>query len=265
MQFDVLTLFPEMFDILNESIIGRAKEKGLINVNLINIRDFSKNKHKKVDDTPYGGGAGMVIQPDVVYDAYKSVIKNNDKSGLDEKSKKTRVIYMSPQGKKLDQQKVEELSKQKNLILLCGHYEGIDQRVLDTIVDEEISIGDYVLTGGELPAMVLIDSVSRYVEGVLKDGSTTEESFSQGLLEYPQYTRPEIFEEQQVPEVLLSGNHQMIDKWRREQSLKRTLEKRPDLLEKVDLSDEDKKILEKIKNDVPNKVGTAQIKEGGKF
>jgi tRNA (guanine37-N1)-methyltransferase len=247
MQFDVLTLFPEMFDILNESIIGRAKEKGLINVNLINIRDFSKNKHKKVDDTPYGGGAGMVIQPDVVYDAYKSVIKNNDKSGLDEKSKKTKVIYMSPQGKKLDQQKVEELSKQEHLILLCGHYEGIDQRVLDTIVDEEISIGDYVLTGGELPAMVLIDSVSRYVEGVLKDDSTTEESFSQGLLEYPQYTRPEVFEEQQVPEVLRSGNHQMIDKWRREQSLKRTLEKRPDLLEKVDLSDEDKKILEKIR------------------
>ena len=246
MQFDVLTLFPEMFDILNESIIGRAKEKGLINVNLINIRDFSKNKHKKVDDTPYGGGAGMVIQPDVVYDAYKSVIKNNDKSGLDEKSKKTKVIYMSPQGKKLDQQKVEELSKQEHLILLCGHYEGIDQRVLDTIVDEEISIGDYVLTGGELPAMVLIDSVSRYVEGVLKDGSTTEESFSQGLLEYPQYTRPEVFEGQQVPEVLRSGNHQMIDKWRREQSLKRTLEKRPDLLENVDLSDEDKKILEKI-------------------
>ena len=265
MQFDVLTLFPEMFDILNESIIGRAKEKGLINVNLINIRDFSKNKHKKVDDTPYGGGAGMVIQPDVVYDAYKSVIKNNDKSGLDEKSKRTKVIYMSPQGKKLDQQKVEELSKQEHLILLCGHYEGIDQRVLDTIVDEEISIGDYVLTGGELPAMVLIDSVSRYVEGVLKDDSTTEESFSQGLLEYPQYTRPEVFEEKQVPEVLRSGNHQMIDKWRREQSLKRTLEKRPDLLEKVDLSDEDKKILEKIKNDVPNKVGTAQIKEGGKF
>lgn len=252
MQFDVLTLFPEMFDILNESIIGRAKEKGLINVNLINIRDFSKNKHKKVDDTPYGGGAGMVIQPDVVYDAYKSIIKN------DEEFEKTRVIYMSPQGKKLNQQKVEELSKQEHLILLCGHYEGIDQRVLDTIVDEEISIGDYVLTGGELPAMVLIDSVSRYVEGVLKDGSTTEESFSQGLLEYPQYTRPEVFEDQQVPEVLRSGNHQMIDKWRREQSLKKTLEKRPDLLKKVDLSDEDKNILEKIKNDVPNQVGTAQ-------
>ena len=241
-----------MFDILNESIIGRAKEKRLINVNLINIRDFSKNKHKKVDDTPYGGGAGMVIQPDVVYDAYKTVVKNN------EKSEKTKVIYMSPQGEKLDQQKVEELSKQEHLILLCGHYEGIDQRVLDTIVDEEISIGDYVLTGGELPAMVLIDSVSRYVDGVLKEGSTTEESFSQGLLEYPQYTRPEVFEDQQVPEVLRSGNHQMIDKWRREQSLKRTLERRPDLLEEVDLSDEDKNILEKIKNDVPNQVGTAQ-------
>ena len=242
MKFDVLTLFPEMFTILNESIIGKAKEKGLINVNLINIRDFSKNKHKKVDDTPYGGGAGMVIQPDVVYDAYKSVIENT------EKSEKTRVIYMSPQGKKLDQKKVEELSKQEHLILLCGHYEGIDQRVLDTIVDEEISIGDYVLTGGELPAMVLIDSVSRYVDGVLKDGSTTEESFSQGLLEYPQYTRPEIFEGQQVPEILLSGNHQMIDNWRREQSLKRTFEKRPDLLEKLELSDEDKKVLEEIKN-----------------
>lgn len=272
MQFDVLTLFPEMFNILNESIIGRAKEKGLINVNLINIRDFSKNKHKKVDDTPYGGGAGMVIQPDVVYDAYKSVISNiedvrnvtNSKKIENtenvEKSAKTRVIYMSPQGKKLDQKKVEELSKQEHLILLCGHYEGIDQRVLDSIVDEEISIGDYVLTGGELPAMVLIDSVSRYVEGVLKDGSTTEESFSQGLLEYPQYTRPEVFEGQQVPEVLRSGNHQMIDKWRREQSLKRTLEKRPDLLEKVDLSDEDKKILEKNRNDVPNQVGTAHKK-----
>jgi tRNA (guanine37-N1)-methyltransferase len=272
MQFDVLTLFPEMFNILNESIIGRAKEKGLINVNLINIRDFSKNKHKKVDDTPYGGGAGMVIQPDVVYDAYKSVISNikdvmnvtNSKKIEStenvEKLTRTRVIYMSPQGKKLDQQKVEELSKQEHLILLCGHYEGIDQRVLDSIVDEEISIGDYVLTGGELPAMVLIDSVSRYVEGVLKDGSTIEESFSQGLLEYPQYTRPEVFEGQQVPEVLRSGNHQMIDKWRREQSLKRTLEKRPDLLEKVELSDEDKKILEKNRNDVPNQVGTAHKK-----
>ena len=244
MRFDVLTLFPEMFEVLNQSIIGRAKEKGLINVNLINIRDFSKNKHKKVDDTPYGGGAGMVMQPDVVYDAYKSV-----------KDEKAKVIYMSPQGKKLNQKKVEELSKQEHLILLCGHYEGIDQRVLDKIVDEEISIGDYVLTGGEIPAMVLIDSVSRYVEGVLKDDSIKEESFSQGLLEYPQYTRPEVFEGQQVPEILLSGHHENIDKWRRKQSLKITLNKRPELLEKVELSYEDKKILEEIKkyNDVPNK------------
>ena len=245
MQFDVLTLFPEMFEPLNKSIIGRAKEKGLININLINIRDFSKNKHKKVDDTPYGGGAGMVMMPDVVYDAYKSL-----------NSKDAKVIYMSPQGQKLNQKKVVELSKEKHIILLCGHYEGIDQRVIDEIVDEEISIGDYVLTGGELPAMIVIDSVSRYIEGVLKDDSTKEESFSEGLLEYPQYTRPEVFNGKQVPEVLLSGHHEMIDKWRREQSLKRTLDKRPDLLEKVNLSDEDKKILEKI-DDVPNKVGTA--------
>lgn len=238
MQFDVLTLFPEMFEVLNESIIGRAKEKGLININLINIRKFSKDKHKKVDDTPYGGGAGMVIQPDVVYDAYKSV-----------KDEKAKVIYMSPQGKKLDQKKVEELSKQEHLILLCGHYEGIDQRVLEKIVDEEISIGDYVLTGGELPAMVLIDSVSRYVGGVLKDDSTKEESFSQGLLEYPQYTRPEIFEGQRVPEVLLSGHHENIDKWRKKQSLKITLNKRSDLLEKIVLSKEDEALLNEIESE----------------
>lgn len=238
MQFDVLTLFPEMFKVLDESIIGKAKEKELININLINIRDFSKNKHKKVDDTPYGGGAGMVMQADVVYDAYKSV-----------KDEKAKVIYMSPQGKKLDQKKVEELSKQEHLILLCGHYEGIDQRVIDKIVDEEISIGDYVLTGGELPAMVLIDSVSRYIEGVLKNDSIKEESFAQGLLEYPQYTRPEVFEGQQVPEVLLSGHHKNIDKWRREQSLKITLSKRPDLLEKIELSDEDKLLLKEIETE----------------
>ena len=234
MQFDVLTLFPEMFEPLNKSIIGRAKEKGLININLINIRDFSKNKHKKVDDTPYGGGAGMVMMPDVVYDAYKS---------LD--SKDTKVIYMSPQGQKLNQKKVVELSKEKHIILLCGHYEGIDQRVIDEIVDEEISIGDYVLTGGELPAMIVIDSVSRYIEGVLKDDSTKEESFSEGLLEYPQYTRPEVFNGKQVPEVLLSGHHENIDKWRREQSLINTKKKRPDLLENIELSEKDKRILEK--------------------
>ena len=240
MQFNVLTLFPEMFMSLQESIIGKATEKGIIDINLINIRDFSKNKHKKVDDTPYGGGAGMVMMPDVVYDAYNSIIANS-------KSKeKIRTIYMSPQGKKLDQKKVEELSKEKQIIILCGHYEGIDQRVIDEIVDEEISIGDYVLTGGELPAMVLIDSVSRYVQGVLKEDSTKEESFSQGLLEYPQYTRPEIFKGKQVPEILLTGHHKNIEKWRREQSLINTLLKRPELLEKVELSEEDKNILRKL-------------------
>ena len=193
MKINILTLFPEMFKPLEQSILGKAQEKGIIEINIVNIRDFSKDKHKKVDDTPYGGGAGMVMKPDVVYDAFKS---------LDTKCAKT--IYLTPQGKTLNQEKVRELSKEENLILLCGHYEGIDQRVLDEIIDEEISIGDYVLTGGELPAMVLIDSVCRYVDGVLSQESTMEESFSNGLLEYPQYTRPEIFLDHKVPEVLLS-------------------------------------------------------------
>ena len=221
MKFDVLTLFPEMFEPLNSSIIGRAKEKNLIEINLINIRDFSKDKHKKVDDTPYGGGAGMVMMPDVVYDAYKSV-----------EDKNAKVIYMSPQGKKLTQKKVEELAKQEHLIILCGHYEGIDQRVIDKIVDEEISIGDYVLTGGEIPAMVLIDSVSRYNSGVIAEESREEESFANGLLEYPQYTRPEVFEGIKVPEILLSGHHANIEKWRKEKALEITKLKRPDLLKK---------------------------------
>ena len=220
MKFDILTLFPEMFEPVKQSIIGRATEKELLEINLINIRDFSKDKHKKVDDTPYGGGAGMVMMPDVVYDAYNSIL---DKE-------KAKVIYLSPQGKVLNQKKVVELSKQEHIILLCGHYEGIDQRVLDEIVDEEISIGDYVLTGGELPAMVLVDSVSRYVEGVLKEDSTKEESFTNNLLEYPQYTRPEVFHEKSVPEVLLSGHHENIKKWREEKSIEITKKKRPDLL-----------------------------------
>ncbi len=219
MKFDVLTLFPEMFEAIKQSIIGKAIEKNIIDINLVNIRDFSKDKHNKVDDTPYGGGAGMVIRPDVVYDAYNSV-----------KSEDAKVIYLSPQGKVLNQNKVKELSKEKHLILLCGHYEGIDQRVIDEIVDEEISIGDYVLTGGELPSMVLIDSISRYVEGVLNKESIIEESFSENLLEYPQYTRPEIFLEKKVPEVLLSGHHENIRKWRKERSLEITKLKRPDLL-----------------------------------
>lgn len=219
MKFDVLTLFPEMFEPLKQSIIGKAVEKKLIDIHLVNIRDFSKDKHKKVDDTPYGGGAGMVMRPDVVYEAYQSV-----------KQDQAKVIYMSPQGKKLDQQMVERLSKESHLIILCGHYEGIDQRVLDEIVEEEISIGDYVLTGGEIPAMVLIDSVSRYVEGVIKQDSIQEESFSNGLLEYPQYTRPEMFQGKAVPEILLSGHHKNIEKWRKERSLEITKKKRPDLL-----------------------------------
>ena len=235
MKFDILTLFPEMFKPLYESIIGKAIKKGIIDINIIDIRDFSKDKHKKVDDTPYGGGAGMVIRPDVVYDAYTSIKKDNAK-----------VIYLSPQGKVLDQKKVENLSKEKHIILLCGHYEGIDQRVLDEIVDEEISIGDYVLTGGEIPAMVLIDSVARNIERVISKESTSEETFSNGLLEYPQYTRPEIFKDKQVPEILLSGHHENINKWRRNESIKNTYLKRKDLLEKVNLSKDDVKYLEKL-------------------
>ena len=238
MKFDILTLFPEMFEALNESIIGRAKEKGIIEINVINIRDFSKDKHKKVDDTVYGGGAGMLIRPDVVMDSYESV-----------KSEKSKVIYLSPQGKKLTQEMVVNFAKnEEHLILLCGHYEGIDQRVLDDIVDEEISIGDYVLTGGELPAMVLVDSISRYLEGVITEESTDEESFSNGLLEYPQYTRPEVFNDVKVPEALLSGHHENIKKWRRQKSLEITLEKRPDLIENANLSEEDKKYIENLKN-----------------
>lgn len=237
MKFDVLTLFPEMFETVKQSILGRAEENKLIEVNLINIRDFSENKHKKVDDTPYGGGAGMVMQADVIYNAYKSIKKTNAK-----------VIYMSPQGQVLNQKKVEGLSKEEHLIILCGHYEGVDQRILDKIVDEEISIGNYVLTGGELPAMVLIDSVSRYVDGVLSDGSTSEESFSQGILEYPQYTRPETFEGVKVPEILQSGHHENINKWRRYQALKNTYYKRPELLENVELSEKDKEYLDEIKS-----------------
>ena len=191
MKIDVLTLFPESFEPIKQSIIGRAIEKEKIDINLINIRDFSKDKHKKVDDTPYGGGAGMVIRPDVVYDSYKSVYEEGAK-----------VIYLTPQGKTLNQEKVQALSNEKHLILICGHYEGIDQRVIDEISPEEISIGDYVLTGGELPAMVLIDSVSRYVDGVLNKESIKEESFTNKLLEYPQYTSPEVFLNRRVPDVL---------------------------------------------------------------
>ena len=197
MRIDILTLFPESFEPIKQSIVGRAVENKKIDINLINIRNFSKDKHKKVDDTPYGGGAGMVMKPDVVYDSYKSVYEPEAK-----------VIYLTPQGKTLNQKKVQELSDNEHLILICGHYEGIDQRVIDEIAPEEISIGDYVLTGGELPAMVLIDAVSRYVDGVLNRESLQEESFTNNLLEYPQYTRPEEFLGRKVPEVLMSRQSQ---------------------------------------------------------
>ncbi len=225
MKFDVLTLFPETFDqVMKESIMGRAQEKGLIEVNAINIRNYTKDKHRKVDDYPFGGGNGMVMMCQPVFDAYRAVTE-----GLEVKPK---VIYMSPQGSVLTQKIAVELSKEEHIILLCGHYEGIDERIIDELVDEEISIGDYVLTGGELPAMVLIDCVSRLIPGVLSnEGSFSDESHFNGLLEYPQYTRPSEYEGRQVPEILLSGHHANIQKWRAQQSLERTCRKRPDLYE----------------------------------
>ena len=222
MRFDVLTLFPEMFAPVEQSIIGRAEKNNLIELNLINFREFSKDKQKHVDDCPYGGGAGMVIKPDVIYDAYRSIVDKLDY--------KPKLIYLTPQGKVFNQKMARELANEKHLILLCGHYEGIDQRVLDKVVDEEISIGDYVLTGGELPAMVLIDAISRNIDGVLDDESLVDESFNNDLLEYPQYTRPEVFMGERVPEVLLSGHHTNIERWRREKSLEITKKKRPDLI-----------------------------------
>ena len=220
MRIDVLTLFPDMFSPLRDSILERASKKGLLDIDIINIRDFSLDSHKKCDDYPYGGGAGMVMTAQPLYDAVMSV-----------KTENSKVIYLSPKGKKLDSALVNELSNNTHLILVCGHYEGVDQRFLDLCVDEEVSIGDYVLTGGELPAMVLVDAVSRYVEGVINEESLMEESFNNNLLEYPQYTRPQSFHGLNVPEVLLSGNHKEIAKWRLEQSINITKQKRPDLLE----------------------------------
>lgn len=221
----VMTLFPDMImNGLNTSITGRAKEKGIINFEAVNIRDFTKEKHGHVDDYPYGGGAGMVMQAQPIYDAYKYI---EGKTGGS-----TRVIYMTPQGKVFNQQMAKELSCEENIIFLCGHYEGVDERVLEMIVTDNVSIGDYVLTGGELPAMVMIDTISRLVPGVLNnDSSAMDESFSENLLEYPQYTRPEEFMGKKVPEVLLSGHHANIAAWRKEQSLVRTRSRRPDLLE----------------------------------
>ena len=236
MKFSVLTLFPEMLEALGESIVGRAIKSGIISTEYINIRDYSTDKHKRVDDYPYGAGGGMVMQPQPIYDAYKSVAGD----------KKPHVIYMSPQGKTLTQERAKELSKLEHIVIICGHYEGVDERIIEEIVDEEISIGDYVLTGGELPAMVLVDCVSRMIEGVLDSAETaSEESHYNGLLEYPQYTRPSEFMGKSVPEILLSGHHANIKKWRREQSILRTLLKRPDLIKNADVTEKE---IENVKN-----------------
>ena len=233
MKINILTLFPEMFDIFNHSIVGKAREKNLISIEATNIRDYTLNKHKKVDDYPYGGGAGMVMSAQPVVDSIRAVKKNN----------KGKVIFLGPRGKTFDQKMAEELSKEDELIFLCGHYEGIDQRAFKE-VDMEISLGDFVLTGGEMAAILVIDSILRLVPGVLnKEESHQDESFSDGLLEYPQYTRPEIFEDERVPDVLLSGHHENIRKWRRLQSLLVTKERRSDLFKKITLSKEDIKLL----------------------
>ena len=232
MRFSVMTLFPEMIESsMNSSITGRALENNLISLDVYNIRDYSLDKHKKVDDYPYGGGAGMLMFPQPIYDCYKAIeerINAGDSSG-----KKPRVIYLSPKGKIFNQAMAKELSQEDDLIFLCGHYEGIDQRVLDTIVTDEVSIGDYVLTGGELPALVMMDTISRLVPGVLNnEESSQDESHSAGLLEYPQYTRPAEWMGRKVPDVLVSGNHALIAKWRMEQSLEVTKNNRPDMYEK---------------------------------
>ena len=220
MKITILTLFPEMFEPLKQSIIGRACDEGKLSIEIVNIRDYSQDKHLKCDDYPFGGGAGMVMMPQPIASCIEAV----------DPCHKALRLFTSPKGQTLSQSKVAQLSSKENILILCGHYEGVDQRVLDAYIDEEISIGDYVLTGGELPAMVICDCVARYVDGVISSASLIDESFSDGLLEYPQYTRPAIFRGVSVPEVLLSGNHAMIDKWRREQSLKITAERRPDLL-----------------------------------
>lgn len=237
MKISVLTLFPEMFaSVLNSSIMGRAIESGSVSVELVNIRDFSASKHKNADDTPFGGGAGMVMMPQPVFDAMEQI-------GEPEAWR----VYLSPKGHALDDRKARELVQQKHLVLLCGHYEGMDQRVIDHCIDEEISIGDYVLTGGELAAMVVMDAAIRFVPGVLGcDESAHADSFSDGLLEYPQYTRPADFRGMPVPEVLLNGNHAHINRWRRKQQLLLTKERRPELFERAQLTKEDKKLLNEL-------------------
>ena len=240
MNFTVLTLFPEMIEQgIRTSITGRALAQGIITLRTVNIRDFAHDRYGHVDDYPYGGGAGMVMQPQPIYDAYMSF--------KDKLADNTPVLYMSPQGSVFDQKKAEELSKLDDIVILCGHYEGVDERIIEEIVTEEVSVGDFVLTGGELPAMCVIDSVSRLIGGVLnKEESFMDESFSNGLLEYPQYTRPPVFNGREIPEVLTSGHHGRVDEWRHRKSLERTLKKRPDLLEKAVLTDKDREYLKKL-------------------
>lgn len=244
MHYHVLTLFPEMITQgLGTSIIGRAMEQGIIRLSATNIRDYSTNKHMKVDDYPYGGGAGMVMQAEPVYGAYQSV--------AEQIGYKPRVIYLTPQGRVFNQSIVEELAREQDLVFLCGHYEGIDERVLEEIVTDYVSIGDYVLTGGELPSMVMIDAISRFVPGVLSNEESAQfESFQDNLLEYPQYSRPAVWREKPVPEVLLSGHHANIEKWRREQSILRTLLRRPELLENAELGKKDREYLERLKKEL---------------
>lgn len=241
MKYYVMTLFPEMIiSGMNTSIMGRAQKEGIISLEAVNIRDFAGNKHGKVDDYPYGGGAGMLMQAEPVYQCYQSI---EEKIG-----KPARVVYLTPQGEPFCQDKAQELAKEENLVFLCGHYEGIDERVLEEIVTDYVSIGDYVLTGGELPALVLMDAVSRLVPGVLSNEVSAEfESFYDNLLEYPQYSRPEIWREKKVPEVLLSGHHQNVETWRRQEAIRRTLERRPDLLDTAVLSKKEEEFLEEIK------------------
>lgn len=287
MKFHILTLFPEMvMGGLNTSIIGRAVEKGILSINAVNIRDYSKDKHRHVDDYPYGGGAGMVMQPGPIYDAYMDLCRQSEMEEAEnaetakveeaasesaatedraeteglkpentepktvESKRRPRVIYMTPQGRVFNQEMAKEFAKEDELVFLCGHYEGVDERVLELIATDYVSMGDYVLTGGELPAMVMIDCISRLVPGVLNNEESAEfESFHDNLLEYPQYTRPETFMDKKVPEVLLSGHHAKIERWRRDQSLLRTWERRPDLLEQAALDKKDKKFLRALEEE----------------
>ena len=254
MQFEVFTLLPEVFPpYLDSSILQRARQRGLIDVRVHNIRDYTHDKHHTTDDTPYGGGGGMVMKPEPVFEAVESVLgfsSNRNQPVVDADARPgIPVILLTPQGRVFTQRVAEELSAHERIALLCGRYEGVDERIRQHLVTDEISIGDYVLTGGELPALMIIDAVSRLIPGVLGDPTGAEDdSHSMGLLEYPHYTRPPEFRDWQVPEILLSGDHGKIEKWRREQALTRTFSRRPDILEKADLSEEDKKIIERLRS-----------------